>query len=87
MLIGPYKSQRWLERLYNVEGLLLVLSAVGGLVYLGVLGYEFFLAGHILKFAGLVLVDLVLFGLAVRSSSLLGLLPLLVFVFVLGVLK
>lgn len=87
MLEGPYKSQRWMERLYDVEGVFLLLSAVGGLVYLGVLGYEFFLAGHILKFAGLVLVGLVLFGLSVRSSSLLGLLPLLAFVFVLGVLK
>ena len=76
-----------MEHLYNVEAVLLLLSALGGFVYLGVLGYEFFLAGHIFKFAGLVLVGLALFGLTVRSSSLLALLPLLAFVFVLWVLK
>ena len=56
-----------MERLYNVEGVLLLLSAVGGLIYLSALGYEFFIAGHIFKFAGLVVVGLALFGLAVRS--------------------
>lgn len=87
MLDGPYKSRRWMERLYNVEGVLLLLSAVGGLIYLSALGYEFFIAGHIFKFVGLVVVGLALFGLAVRSSSLLGLLPLLAFVFMLRVLR
>jgi hypothetical protein len=87
MLDGPFKSQRLMERLYNVEGVLLLLFAVGGLIYLGVLDYEFFITGHIFKFAGFVVVGLALFGLAARSSSLLGLLPLLAFVFVLRALK
>jgi hypothetical protein len=87
MIDGPYKSNRWLERISNLEGLLLVLFSIGSLVYLGILGYEFFVSGHILKFVGLLVVGLVLTGLAIRSSSFLGLLALLLFVFAVGVWK
>lgn len=84
MLEEQCKTPRWLEHFQNIEGVLLLLSSLGGAVYLAVLGYEFFIAGAAIKFTLLLVVDLALLLLAVRSSSLLGLLPLLVFVFILG---
>jgi len=84
MLDGPFRSKRFAERAQSVEGVLLVLSSIAVVVYLGIVAYELVLAGAILKIFLVASAGLVLLSFAAWSSSPLAVVPLLLFAFLLG---
>lgn len=84
MVEGPFRSRRFAERMQSVEGILLALSALASLVYVGFNVYELALAGAFLKVAAFVFGGSVLLAFAAWSSSPIAVLPVILFAFILG---
>lgn len=84
MIDGPFRSNRWIERFQSFEALIHLLAGIGMLILLGTSAYELFIVGAYLKLAVAIFVGVPLFALASMSSSVLGLIPLLAFVFAWG---
>jgi hypothetical protein len=51
MIEGPYKSNRWLERLQNIEGVSLIAMALGGICNFVFVAFELWMSQEFVRFS------------------------------------
>jgi hypothetical protein len=80
MLEGTFNSNRWSERLQDIDGVLLIIASLASFGNLLFVGYEWAVAGAYVKLSLLGVGVVLLSVLVIRASSIYALLPLVAIV-------